>query len=77
MSDLESPIKYLTYEIKLDRTYYSRSEELVRWLWNHVGPGHAYTHVDDAKWQWDQQFGHTWITFKHEADYVQFKLTWC
>lgn len=67
----------MEHEIKLDRTYYSQSLQLLTWLMTHVGPGHAYSHVDDAKWQWDQQFGYTWIRFKHEADCVQFKLTWC
>jgi hypothetical protein len=77
MSDFESPFKHLTHEIKLDRSYYSMSHNLLCWLHDNVGPGHAYKHVDDAKWQWDQVHGLTWITFKHEADYVQFKLTWC
>ena len=66
-------------EIKLDRSYYSRSLLLLRWLHDNVGPGQVYTHVpaDSAMWQWDQQFGHTWIKFKREEDFVQFKLTWC
>lgn len=67
------------FEIKLDRTYYSKSQQLLMWLLTHVGPGGRINHMmsDQQVWSWDQYFGHTWITFKHEADYVQFKLTWC
>lgn len=67
----------MEFEITLDRSYYSRSIQLLYWLHDHVGPGHVNIHVDDALWQWDQQFGHTWIRFKHEEHLVQFRLTWC
>lgn len=67
----------MEFEITLDRSYYSRSQQLLTWLLTHVGPGHVYTHVDHAQWAWNQQFGTTWIRFKHEQHLVQFKLTWC
>lgn len=83
MHKLESPHKYPTYEIKLDRSYYARSTDIVSWLMTHVGPGHAYeltnqyVHSDAAMWKWYQLFGYTHIEFKREEDWVQFKLTWC
>lgn len=69
----------MAFEIILDRRYYSRTTHILMWLEQHVGPGSVFGHgvPDDHTWTWDQNFGHTWLTFKHEADLVQFKLTWC
>jgi hypothetical protein len=71
------------FEVKLGRNYYARSSQIVCWLLDHVGPGHAYeytnqyVHSDAAMWKWDQMFGHTTIQFKRQEDWMQFKLTWC
>lgn len=73
----------MEYEIKLDRSYYAKSDELLQWLIRHVGPGDGYCKAYNSTppgqdlWKWEQQFGHTWIKFKREEDSVQFQLTWC
>lgn len=68
----------MMHEVILNRDYYARSSEIVNWLWDHVGnPEWHGAHSQEAIWKTHQVFGYTIIQFKHEADLVQFKLTWC
>ena len=72
--------------VRLGRDYYSRTQEILAWLRQHIGVGHyydpyqskaSYVHPDQALWKWEQMFGQTTIEFKREEDFVQFKLSWC
>ena len=83
MSDLESPFKHLTHEIRLDRTYYARSSQIFAWLLDHVGSGHAYeyttpmTDYSQTLWHAYQLFGNTVIRFAHAEHLIIFQLSWC
>ena len=73
----------MEHKIRLDRSYYARSDELLLWLIKHVGPGLGYYQCytsappDQALWKWFQLFGCTYIEFKREEDLLQFTITWC
>lgn len=74
----------LTYEITLDRDFYSRSLQIKTWLQEHMGPGLILFGVpkegnpqDEIMWSYDRVFGHTFLRFRHEEDLARFQLTWC
>ncbi len=83
MTDLESPFKHLTHEIRLDRTYYVKSSQMFSWLQDHVGPGHASNYMEPQKdysnceWHAYQIFGNTVIRFAHAEHLIKFQLSWC
>lgn len=63
----------MTYKLRLDREFYSRSEEIYQWIRSYVGPSRNV----DRKGTWDyyQQFGYTFLEFDNYKDYTMFKET--
>lgn len=65
-------------EINLDREYYSQHQEILRWLYDNVGPGGGWRKNMPDDWCWDfaEIFGHARIRFRHDEHALLFRLTW-
>lgn len=60
-------------EVKLDRSYYSQTAEIAKWLIDNIGP---LSPQEICLWHIDQMFGHTVIRFAREEDAAEFCLVW-
>jgi hypothetical protein len=65
-------------EIMLDRSYYSRTDEIMNWCQRNLGQGGWQKSAAPMEWTWDivQTFGYTTIRFRRDDDWALFMLTW-
>lgn len=62
-------------EIRLDRNYYHRYEEIAQWCEEHFGPVDFYN-KDNGRWYRNMMFGYQDYHFAEEADASFFTLFW-
>lgn len=63
------------YEISFGKDKYHLQEEMNSWCEEHIGNG-GWIPDPDAAWLIECMFGKTTYSFKHEVDFVLFKLRW-
>ena len=63
-------------EIRLDRNYYHRYEEIAQWCEEHFGPVDVFDRAKNIRWYREMMFGYQSFYFKKGADATFFCLHW-